>query len=398
MAEWDTVFSFTLPTTVVFGPDCLGRAGELLGGLGASRPLVVTDPGIVKAGIPDRLFRALGAERRAKLFDEVEPNPKDHNVAAAAAAYRRFGADSIIALGGGSPIDCAKAAGVLIAHNAEDIKQFEGSREAAAPIPPLMTIPTTSGTGSELTFSAVITDTANHYKMTVKSAHTAAKIALCDPILTLSVSPAVTAATGMDALTHAIEAYTARCAEPMADAVALYAVELIAGNLPAAFHDGADLSARSAMLMGSMLAGIAFSHADVASVHCVAEALGGRYDLPHGLCNAVILPHMMEYNLDYCPERYGRIARAMGCAAEGDPAGRLPATEARVMEARAAVAEVRRLAALLKLPSFPDLGIPPNDYPAIAEASERNGSNASNPRPMGRENYLEILKRMEAAR
>jgi alcohol dehydrogenase len=387
MAEWDTVFSFALPTTIVFGPGCLGRAGELLAGMGASRPLVITDPGILKAGIPDQLFRALGGERGAGLFDGVEPNPRDYNVAAAAEAYRRFGADSIIALGGGSPIDCAKAAGVLIAHDVEDIKPFEGRQGAARPIPPLMAIPTTSGTGSEVTFSAVITDTANHYKMTIKNAHTAARIALCDPLLTLSVPPPVTAATGMDALTHAIEAYTVRCAEPLADAAALHAVELIAGNLPAAFQDGADIKARSAMLMGSVLAGIAFSHADVASVHCIAEALGGRRDLPHGLCNAVILPHMMEYNLDYCRERYGRIARAMGLGAEGEGGG-----------ARAAVAEVRRLAALLKLPPFPDLGVPPGDYPAIAAASDRNGSNPSNPRPMGRENYLEILTIMGASR
>jgi alcohol dehydrogenase len=354
--------------------------------MGARRPLIITDPGIVKAGIPDKLVQALGGGR-FEIFDGVEANPKDHNVAAAAAAYRRAGADSLIALGGGSPIDCAKAAGVLIAHDAEDIKPFEGKQGAAKPIPPLMAIPTTSGTGSELTFSAVITDTANRYKMTIKNAHTAARIALCDPLLTLSVPPAVTAATGMDALTHAIEAYTAACAEPLADAAALYAVELIAGSLPAAYNDGAAPEARSRMLMGSMLAGIAFSHADVASVHCVAEALGGRYDLAHGLCNAVILPHMMEYNMEHCRERYSRIGRAMGLKAEGESEG-----------ARAAVAAVRQLARDLNLPPFPELGVRPEDYPAIAEASERNGSNPSNPRPMKQHNYLEVLKLMEAAR
>jgi alcohol dehydrogenase len=216
--------------------------------------------------------------------------------------------------------------------------------------------------------------------MTIKNAHTAAKIALCDPLLTLSVPAAVTAATGMDALTHAIEAYTALCAEPIADAAALYAVERIAGSLPAAFRDGANVEARSRRLMGSVLAGNAFSHADVASVHCIAEALGGRYDLAHGLCNAVILPHVMEYNMDYCRERYGRIGG--GLKAEG---------------ARAAVEAVRRLACDLGLPRFPELGVKPEDYPAIAAASERNGSNASNPRPMNRQNYLELLNRMGAA-
>jgi alcohol dehydrogenase len=353
--------------------------------MGASKPLIITDPGIVRAGIPGKLLEALGGER-FEVFDGVEANPKDYNVAAAAGAYRRAGADSIIALGGGSPIDCAKAAGVLIAHDAEDIKPFEGKGAAAKPIPPLMAVPTTSGTGSEVTFSAVITDTANRYKMTIKNAYTAAKIALCDPLLTLSVAPAITAATGMDALTHAIEAYTAVCAEPLADAAALYAVELIAGNLRAAFNNGTDAEARSKMLMGSVLAGIAFSHADVASVHCIAEALGGRYDLPHGLCNAVILPHMMEYNMDHCRERYSRIGRAMGLKAEGETEG-----------ARGAVEAVRQLALDLGLPLFPELGVKQEDYPAIAAASERNGSNASNPRPMKQQNYLEILNRMGAA-
>jgi alcohol dehydrogenase len=387
MAEWDRVFSFELPTSIVFGPGCLGRLGELLGGMGAARPLVVTDPGVVKAGLLDKLAEALPRGTWFRVFDGVEANPKDYNVAAAARSYREAGADSLIALGGGSAIDCAKAAGVLIAHDAEDIKMFEGNGGAAKPIPPLLAIPTTSGTGSELTFSAVITDTANRYKMTIKNAHTAARIALCDPLLTLSVPPAVTAATGMDALTHAIEAYTATCAEPLADAAALYAVELIAGSLRGAVKNGADREARSRMLMGSMLGGIAFSHADVASVHCIAEALGGSYDLPHGVCNAVILPHMMEYNLAYCGERYARIGRAMGLEVGGAAGG-----------AQAAVAAVRQLALDLGLPLFPDLGVKQEDYPAIAAASERNGSNSSNPRPMDRGNYLEILNIMGAAR
>jgi alcohol dehydrogenase len=387
MAEWERVFSFTLPASIVSGPGSLGRAGELLGGMGVSRPLIVTDPGIAGAGITDKLLEALGGGG-FEIFDGAEPNPRDYNVSAAAAAYRRSGADSIIALGGGSPIDCAKAAGVLIAYDEEDIGLFEGNRGAgqrwkreAGPVPPLMAVPTTSGTGSEVTFSAVITSTAERRKMTIKNPCTSAKIALCDPLLTISVPPALTAATGMDALTHAIEAFTALCAEPVADAAALYAVELIAGSLPAAFKDGGNAEARGKMLMGSVLAGIAFSHADVGSVHCIAEALGGRYDLPHGLCNAVILPYVMEYNMDYCREGYSRIGRAMGL--EGG-AG--------------AAAEVRRLIAEFKLPSFPELGVKPEDYPAIAAAAERNGSNSSNPRPMDSRDYLAILERMGAAR
>jgi alcohol dehydrogenase len=219
--------------------------------------------------------------------------------------------------------------------------------------------------------------------MTIKNQYTAAKTALCDPDLSLTVPPAVTASTGMDALTHAIEAFTAACSEPIADAAALYAVELIAANLAAAVKDGANLEARSKMLMGSMLGGIAFSHADVASVHCIAEALGGRYDLAHGVCNAVILPFIMEYNMDHCIERYARIGRAMGCKPDTGREGAL-----------AAVKAVRQLALDVQLPLFSGFNIDPADFPAIAAASARNISNASNPRPMSESDYLTVLQTM----
>jgi alcohol dehydrogenase len=272
---------------------------------------------------------------------------------------------------------------VLIANDSDRIKDFEGKTAAAKPIPPLLCVPTTSGTGSELTFSAVITDTENRYKMTIKNRFTAARAAICDPELTLSAPPALTASTGMDALTHAIEAFTATCAEPLADAAALYAVELIYNSLIPAFRNGNNLEARSKMLMGSMLGGIAFSHADVASVHCIAEALGGRYDLPHGTCNSIILPYMMEYNMDYAVEGYARIARAMGLSPDSGKAG-----------AQRAVEAVRRLAGEVELPLFSSLRIDPADFPAIAGASARNISNSSNPRPMGEEDYLALLKIM----
>ena len=264
-------FQFLLPTKVVYGPGCLKELTHELAAFGGKRPIVVTDGGVQRAGIAKRvtdLLDAAGVEYI--VYDGVEANPKDVNVEEGTRIAREFGADSIIAIGGGSPIDCAKSIGVLLAHNADKIKPYEGKTAATLPLPLLISVPTTSGTGSELTFSSVITDTANKYKMTVKSPFTAAKVAVCDPELTLSVPPMVTASTGVDALTHAIEAYTATCSEPISDAVALYAIELIYENLVQAVKNGSDLSVRSGMLMGSMLAGIAFSHSDVASVHCVA--------------------------------------------------------------------------------------------------------------------------------
>ncbi len=214
MENLKNLFSFELPTKIVYGPGCVAGLCAELKAFGGKRPLIVTDQGIVRAGIAQKVTALLEAGGVCwAAFDGVEPNPKDVNAEAGAEAARAFGADCLIAVGGGSPIDCAKAIGVLLAHDATDIKLYEGKTAATKPLPLLITVPTTAGTGSELTFSSVITDTKNHYKMTVKSPYTAAKVAVCDPELTLSVPPAITAATGMDALTHAIEAYTATCSE-----------------------------------------------------------------------------------------------------------------------------------------------------------------------------------------
>ena len=375
-------FEFTLPTKIIFGPGCVKQLAEEIAAIGGKKPLIITDPGIRGAGI-DRIVTDLleGAGIEYGLFDGVEANPKDVNAEAAAREARACDADFLIAVGGGSPIDCAKAVGVLLAHDAEFIKPYEGKTAATLPNPPLITIPTTSGTGSEITFSSVITDTKNKYKMTVKSPYTAATTALCDPELTISVPPAVTAATGVDALTHSIEGFTATCSEPIGDAAALYSIELIAGNLVKAYKDGSDLEARSNMLMASMLGGISFSHSDVASVHCIAEALGSMYDLPHGTCNAIFLPYVMEYNMDYCVDRYARVAGALGLTYDSDEDG-----------AAKAVAYVKQLTKDVELPTFASLDPDPADFPALADMAYKNGSNDSNPRPMTAADYEALLK------
>ncbi|MBS4959196.1 MAG: iron-containing alcohol dehydrogenase [Clostridiales bacterium] len=375
-------FHFLLPTKIVYGPGCLKDVTAQLQAIGGKRPILVTDKGVQKAGIAAQVTDQLDqAGISYVIYDGVEANPKDINVEEAAGIAREFGADSIIAVGGGSPIDCAKSVGVLMAHDGDKIKKYEGKTAATEPLPPFITIPTTSGTGSELTFSSVITDTLNKYKMTIKSPYTAAKVAICDPLLTLSVPAHVTAATGVDALTHAIEAYTANCSEPVSDAVALYAIELIYENLVEAVNNGSNLEARSAMLMGSMLAGIAFSHSDVASVHCVAESLGGVYDLPHGVCNAIFLPYVMEYNMTYCEEKYARVARAMGLSFQSPQEG-----------AKLAVEAVKKLCKDVKLPPFRSLNVNTEEFDRIAEMSVKNISTESNPRPMTKEDYLVVLK------
>lgn len=382
MNNFTRPFSFTLPTKIVYGPGCIGSLIDELTLNNGKRPIIVTDKGVRNAGILDKITFLLEQNKTEYIvYDGVEPNPKDVNVEEGARIAREFGADSIIAIGGGSPIDCAKSVGVLLGHEGDKIKKFEGKTAATKPLPLLITIPTTSGTGSELTFSSVITDTQNNYKMTVKSQYTAAKVAICDPELTLSLPPHITASTGMDALTHAIEAYTATCSEPISDAMALYATELIYNNLLTAFNDGGNLEARSGMLLGSMLAGIAFSHSDVASVHCIAESLGGVYDLPHGVCNSIFLPHVMEYNMEYCVERYARLAKAMGLSFENEREGAVKAVEA-----------VKKLAVDVKLSLFSSLKVDTKDFERIAEMSVKNISTESNPRPMTKEDYLKVIE------
>ena len=373
-------FEFTLPTKIIYGCGVLKQLPEEIRAAGGTKILLITDTGITKAGITALITDLLDASGlEYTVYDGVEANPKDVNCEDAARAARSIGADCMVAVGGGSPIDCAKAVGVLLAHDAEFIKPYEGKTAATLQGPPLITIPTTSGTGSEITFSSVITDTRNRYKMTIKSPFTAATTAICDPELTISVPPMITATTGVDALTHSIEGFTAVNSEPIGDAAALYSIELISQSLVRAVRDGSDLEARGNMLMASMLGGLSFSHSDVASVHCIAEALGSMYDLPHGTCNAIFLPYVMEYNMDYCQDRYARVATAMGLTWQTEEEG-----------AAKAVAFVKHLTRDVGLPTFASLDPDPADFPKLAEMSVNNGSNEDNPRPMTAKDY-EIL-------
>lgn len=381
MDKWKSIVSFSLPTKIVFGSGCVKSLNAQLEELGVNRPLIVTGHNNTSNIARERIVTILPSKTKYTLFDGVDVNPKDINVLAGASVYRTSEADSLIAVGGGSPIDCAKAIGVLVANEADDIRIFENNNAVSKPIPPLICIPTTSGSGSEITFSSVITNTKENYKMTIKNNYIVAKTALCDPDLTLGMPDPLTASTGLDALTHAIEAFTATCAEPLSDAVALYAIELIYQSLLLTYNDGNNLLERSKMMVGSMLAGIAFSHSDVASVHCISEALGGMYDLPHGICNAILLPYVMEYNMDFCINQYARIARAMGYNSSDEKEC-----------AKKAIAAVRTLTYDLSLPAFSSLRIEPADYQVIAQKSAKNGSNSSNPRPMKEKDYLNVLE------
>ena len=379
-------FEFILPTRIKFGPGIVNQLAGELEALKAAKVLLVTDRGIVKAGLLDKVTRVLKDKVELTVYDGVEANPKDRNVEEAADLARRAGVDCVVALGGGSPIDAAKAVCVLALQGGR-AKDYKGKGKIKDKCLPLVTIPTTAGTGSEVTFSSVITDTDENYKFTIKSPAIAARVAVIDPELTLTVPPAVTASTGIDALTHAIEGYTVTVTEPIAEALGLYATELIAANIKEAVQNGGNIEARTGMMLGSLLAGLSFSHSDVGSVHCMAEALGGMYDAPHGLCNAILLPYVMEYNLPEVVYKYARIARAMGVEHDDDE-------QAAVL----GIERIRDLSKEIGLPGFGSLGVKEEDLEALAEMSAKNISTDSNPRKIDKQGYLALFRKAYGAR
>ncbi len=375
-------FEFLLPTKIRYGAGALQTLGEELKALSAKNIMIITDKGLSKTEMLQRLTELIQSEGIPFLvYDEIEANPKDYNVEACAAKAREESIDTLVAFGGGSPIDAAKAVAVL-ARQGGKVRSYQGKGKIQDDCLPLLTIPTTAGTGSEVTFSSVITDTTEKFKFTIKSTAIAAKTAIIDPELTLTVPPLITAATGIDALTHAIEGYTANCTEPIAEAVGLYAVEYIAKNIAEAVRNGQNLQARDHMMMGSLLAGLSFSHADVASVHCMAEALGSMYDAPHGLCNAILLPYVMEYSLPAAQHKYARIARAMGIDEANDAAA-----------AAKGIERIRELSMEIGLPGISSLNVNPDDFELLAEMSVKNGSNGSNPREITKDGYKMLFER-----
>ena len=375
-----TSFEFILPTKIRYGTGVVKELGTELQRMQAKKVMVITDKGLVKTGMVDKIVPFIqGQGIPYILYDEIEANPKDYNVERAAETARKEAVDAIVAFGGGSPIDAAKAVAVL-ARQGGRARDYQGKGKIQADCIPIVTIPTTAGTGSEVTFSSVITDSAEKFKFTIKSPAIAAKVALVDPELTLTVPPLITAATGIDALTHAIEGYTANCTEPIAEAVGLYAVEYIAGSIVEAVKNGGNLAARDKMMMGSLLAGLSFSHADVASVHCMAEALGSMYDAPHGMCNAILLPYVMEYNLPAAEAKYARIARAMGIEEKEDCKAALKGIQ-----------YIKKLSKEIGLPGIQSLAIKKEDFERLAEMSVKNGSNDSNPRNITKEAYVMLF-------
>ncbi|KHT64915.1 alcohol dehydrogenase, partial [Photobacterium gaetbulicola] len=281
------------------------------------KALIVTDKVLSQIGMVKQVAELL-AQRDIDsiVFDGTQPNPTIGNVEAGLALLKEGECDFVISLGGGSPHDCAKGI-ALVAANGGEIADYEGVDQSAKPQLPLVAINTTAGTASEMTRFCIITDEVRHIKMAIVDKNTTPLMSVNDPELMLAKPASLTAATGMDALTHAIEAYVSTAATPITDAVAIKAIELIQAHLRTAVKDGQNIEAREQMAYAQFMAGMAFNNASLGYVHAMAHQLGGFYDLPHGVCNAVLLPHVQRYNAQVCPERLTDVAKAMGVKTEG---------------------------------------------------------------------------------
>lgn len=295
----------------IFGRGAMARCAEYAATFGASRPLIVSDEGVAAAGWAGRVEAQLrdGGADFTRFYD-VSPNPRDAEVMAGAELFLRERCDMIIAVGGGSPMDCAKGIGA-VATNGGHILDFEGVDKVPEPMPPLVCVPTTSGTAADLSQFAIILDLARRTKIAIISKGMVPDISLSDPETTVTMDAELTAETGMDALTHAFEAYASNASSPVTDLHALEATRLIAASLPTAAERPHDLAARSRMMMGSLLAGLAFSNASLGIVHAMAHAMGGLLDLPHGLCNALLLERAVAFNCPAAPERYAALGEAL---------------------------------------------------------------------------------------
>ncbi len=376
-----------LPQDIVVRGGAALVAGDVAAGLGLSRALVVTDAFFADQGLAGQVAHLLTrAGVETSVFAEVQPDPTVANVESGLAALREHGADGVVALGGGSSLDTAKAVSVM-ATNDGSIQDFAGYHKIPDAGLPLVAIPTTAGTGSEVTRVTVITDTDRDVKMMILDNHLLPRAAIADFKLTLTCPPALTAHVGVDSLTHAIEAYVSSKANAMTDILALEGARLLGANLRAAFDDGSDEPAREAMMLGATLAGAAFSNASVALVHGMSRPIGAHFHIPHGLSNAVLLPTVTRFSLQGAVPRYATLARTMDLA---DPGGSDDDA------AQALVAELDALNDHLQIPRLRDLKVSEEHLGRVvddmAEAALASGSPDFNPRKASADEIVALYK------
>lgn len=362
---------FVAPEFVI-GSDARLLAGRYAKNFSARHVLVVTGPNIIQAGWVRDVTATLEEEGiEYTIFSGVTPNPRDTEVMDGAKVCRESGCDAIVAVGGGSPMDCAKGIGI-VSTSGRNILEFEGVDRITIPPPPMICIPTTAGTGADVSQFAIINDTKRKVKIAIISKMIVPDIALIDPLPLTTLSPELTAHTGMDALTHSVEAYVSNASSPVTDVQAFESIQLMNGFLLKAYQEPLNTEYRYRTLLGSLSAGLAFSNASLGAVHAMAHSLGGFSDLPHGECNALLLEHVMAFNYPACPERFREIGQAMGLTLTG------PCGEEEMEEIIAAIRKFRESLGITE--TLGDLGVTEADIPTLARNALADPCMATNPR------------------
>lgn len=380
-------FDFLMPSVNFFGPGVIEKIGDRAKMLGMHKPLIVTGPGLAKiehGPVQQTLASLEKAGVAYALFTGVEPNPKIRNIKAGKQMYEAEHCDSIITVGGGSSHDCGKGIGIILT-NGDDITKLAGIETLENPLPPLMAVNTTAGTGSELTRHAVITNEKDHLKFVVVSWRNIPLVSFNDPMLMLDIPQSITAATGCDAFVQAIEPYVSVDHNPITDSQCKEAIQLIQTALPAAVANGHNVAARTKMVEAEMLAGMAFNNANLGYVHAMAHQLGGQYDAPHGVCCALLLTTVEEYNIIACPERFAELARIMGYDTTG-----LTVMQA----AQKSIDGMREMCKAVGIPgSIKEIGAKPADFPLMAENALKDGNAFSNPRKGTKEEIIDLFQK-----
>ncbi len=380
--EQGETMQFHMPAKLIFGSGEIQHLSQIISeNFKGANPVIITDKGIADAGLLARITDLLP---HARVFDTIEANPKSDTINSIAATLRQDKPDLIIGLGGGSPLDAGKALALLVT-NVGDIEAYEGREKYVQDPLPFLAIPTTCGTGSEVTWVSVITDVNRKFKMSIKGPKLYPAVSIVDPDLIKSLPRSIIASTGLDALTHAVEAYLSKPATLITDTQAVKAVQLILGSIEGAFEDIQNNdSDRDNLMMGSTIAGFAFGNSDVTAVHCISESIGAIYDVPHGVANSIFLPHVLAYNLPACEKKMADLARQSGIDMDAD----FNTSE----QAQAFIQYIKDLSKRLGIPSFSDLNISRDQFKTIAQACFANNSNGSNPRDLDVNDYRKILE------
>jgi len=386
MAEYDIseLRKFVAPE-FVFGAGAASLAGQYAANLSIKKCLVVSGPVLERLGTPGQIIDSLTAAGvESILYTGVTPNPRDPEVMTGAELYLKEGCDAIVAVGGGSPMDCAKAIGIVCTNN-QHVLEFEGVDKVCMPGPPMLCIPTTAGTAADISQFCIINAMKRKVKIAIVSKTMVPDVALIDPLLTMTMDEKLTAHTGLDALTHAVEAYVSNASSAVTDLNALEAVRLIDKHLLRAIESPKDVNARTGMMLASTYAGLAFSNAILGAVHAMAHSLGGLLDLPHGLCNAILLDHVMNFNFTAEPEKFRKLGNALG--------GTIP-TNASMDESRAKMLEAIR--GLKQAAGVTDklceLGMSKGDLPLLAENALADACMLTNPVQPTKEEVIGIYE------